>query len=311
MAATLAEAEKYTTNMVKKGVLKEIIKESPVMQEMEWIDVVGNAYQYLRESTLPTIQFYGPNEVWSESTGDVTQHTAVLRIMGGDADTDNFLKATRSNYTDLEAETVESKAKACKHTFLDAFYYGDNSTNAKQFDGVHKILDGIAAQQVHEGSGTTGSALNATNLDVTFHKIRDGKPGMMMMSRTVHSLMSQYIRTKGNMFVTDRDQYGNWISRWNGVRCEYDDFITDTEAISSGAFSAKTGGATSTIFFLRFGAKDLLGLQNGSLTTKKIGQLESKDAVRWRIRWYVSLALMRTISCARLDGIAVASAMAD
>jgi hypothetical protein len=310
MPPTLAEAEKYTTNMVKKGVLKEIIRESPVLQEMEWIDVVGNAYQYLRESTLPTIQFYAPNEVWTESTGDVTQHTAVLRIMGGDADVDNFLKATRSNYTDLEAETIESKAKAAKHTFLDAFYYGDNAANPKQFDGVHKIIASITAQQIHEGSGTTGSALNATNLDAAFHKIRDGKPRLMMMTREVHQRMAQYLRSKGNLFTTDRDKWGNWMTMWNGVRVEYDDFLTQTETITGDAYSAKTGGATSSIFLLRFGSKDLLGLQNGSLTTKKLGQLESKDAVRWRIRWYCAIALMRTISIARIDGITNV-AMAD
>src|SRR4051812_26629792 len=108
--------------MVKRGVLREIVREAPVLQEMEWIDVIGNAYQYVRQSVLPTINFYNPNEVWSESTGDWTQHTAVLRIMGGDADVDNFLKSTRSNYTDIEAETIEDKATAAKHTFMDSLY---------------------------------------------------------------------------------------------------------------------------------------------------------------------------------------------
>jgi hypothetical protein len=307
---TLAQAELHTVNMVKKGVLKEIIRESPVLQEMEWTDVVGNAYQYLRESTMASIQFYAPNEVWTESTGDVTQHTAVLRIMGGDADVDNFLKATRSNYNDLEAETVEDKAKAAKHTFLRNFYYGDNSANPKAFDGVHKLIDTITAQQVHEGSGTTGSALNSTNLDVAFKRVKDGKPGLIIMSSEIHNRVQQYLRSKNNMFTTDRDKYGNWCTRWNGVRFEYDDFLTQTETIATDKYATETGGATSSMFFLRFGQKDLLGLQNGGLTTRKIGQLESKDAVRWRIRWYVSQALMRTISICRIDGITDV-AMAD
>lgn len=310
MPITLAQASLYTTNMVKKGVLKEIIRESPVLQEMQWIDVVGNAYQYLRESTLASIQFYAPNEVWTESTGDVTQQTAVLRIMGGDADVDNFLTATRSNYSDLEAETIENKSKAAKHTFLDSFYYGDNATNPKQFDGLHKIITGITAQQIHEGVGATGSALNATNLDLAFKRVKDGKPGLIIMASEIHNRVQQYLRTKNNMFVTDRDKYGNWCTRWNGVRFEYDDFLTQTETISTDAYATKTGGATSSMWFLRFGMQDLLGLQNGGLTTKKIGQLESKDAVRWRIKWYVSQALMRTISICRLDGITDV-AMAD
>jgi len=35
--------------------------------------------------------------------------------MGGDADVDNFLKATRSNVQDLEAAVVELKAKALRN----------------------------------------------------------------------------------------------------------------------------------------------------------------------------------------------------
>lgn len=310
MPITQSQAALHTTNMVKKGVLKEIIREAPVLQDMQWIDVVGNAYQYTRQSTLPDVQFYSPNEVWTESTGDVTQHTAVLRIMGGDADVDNFLRQTRSNYTDIEAETIEDKATAAKHTAMDSIYYGDNSANPKQFDGLAKIVSTITAQQIHEGSGSTGSALNASNLDLIVHKVRAGKPQMLTMTREIHARMAQYLRAKNNLFTTDRDKYGNWMTMWNGMRVEYDDFLTQTETITSGAFSSKTGGATSSIWALRFGLKDFLGLQSGGLSTKKLGQLESKDAVRWRVKWYISCALMRTIAVGWIDGITDV-AMAD
>jgi hypothetical protein len=59
MALTLAEASAFTTNMVKKGVLKVIIKDSIVLQKMPFIEIVGNAYQYLREATLGAATFYG------------------------------------------------------------------------------------------------------------------------------------------------------------------------------------------------------------------------------------------------------------
>ena len=68
---TQAEAAKYTVNAVKKGVLEEIIKDSVVLQNLPFIDVVGNAYQYLRENTLGTNNFYSPNELWSEDSGEI------------------------------------------------------------------------------------------------------------------------------------------------------------------------------------------------------------------------------------------------
>ena len=51
--------------------------------------------------------------------------TAALKIMGGDADVDNFLQATYADPNDLEAEVIASRASAVAHKFLDAFYNGD------------------------------------------------------------------------------------------------------------------------------------------------------------------------------------------
>jgi hypothetical protein len=60
--------------------------------------------------------------------------------MGGDADMDNFLKATRSNLQDLETAVIELKAKALKDKFEETFIYGD-SVDTKQFDGLRKLID--------------------------------------------------------------------------------------------------------------------------------------------------------------------------
>lgn len=304
MATTLTEAQKYTTNMVKKGVLMEIVKDSIVMQKLPFIDVVGNAYQYLRETTLPTAEFYNPNEVWAESTGQVTQKTAGIKILGGDADLDNFLKATRSDKTDLAAETVQQKAKAVKHTFLSKFYYGDSSANTKEFDGVHVILNGadMTNQVVHEGAGAVGAALKASDLDLAIDKVLDGPPDCMVMTRAIRRRVKQYLRSKVNVEV-DFGSYSQNVATWNDVPVSYDDFLLQTETIAAGAYTSSTGGATSTLFLLRFGPKDLCGLQNGGLETLKIGQVELKDAIRWRIRWYVGMALFRSIAMGGIDGI--------
>ena len=87
---------------------------------------------------MPDIDFYDVGHTWTESTPTFEQKNANLKIMGGDADVDNFLKATRSNIQDLEAAVVELKAKALKNKFEDTFIYGDSVSNAKQSDGLRK-----------------------------------------------------------------------------------------------------------------------------------------------------------------------------
>ncbi len=97
MALTLAEAAKLSNDLLLAGVIESIIKESPVLQALPFIEIVGDA--------------------WAESTPTFTQITTALTILGGDADVDNYLKATRSNVQDLEAAVVELKAKALRDKF--------------------------------------------------------------------------------------------------------------------------------------------------------------------------------------------------
>ena len=36
---------------------------------------------------------------------------------------------------------------------------------------------------------------------------------------------------------------------------------------------------------------------------ERVGNLETKDAVRWRIKWYVGLAVFSDLSLAQLTGV--------
>jgi hypothetical protein len=234
--------------------------------------------------------------------------TAGITILGGDADVDNFLKATRADKTNFEAQTIDNKAKAVRHTFLDYFYYGDTATAPKSFDGLHLLVE--SARQVHEGSGATGSALNMSNLDEAIDLVLDGRPDWMIMPKAIRRRIKQYITTSGAIALTNKDDFGNRVMEYDGVDIHVDDFLGLVETISSGAYTEKTGGATASIFLGRFGTKDILGLQNGGLEVKALGQLDNKDAKRWRVKWYCGLALMRTFSLVRIDGITNVAAVA-
>ena len=41
----------------------------------------------------------------------------------------------------------------------------------------------------------------------------------------------------------------------------------------------------------------------GLIQVEDVGTPETKDAGRWRVKWYVSVALFSTLALARLDGI--------
>ena len=141
MALTLAEGAKLSNDILLQGVIEETIYDSPILQRLPFIEVVGNALTYNRENALPSIDFYSVGDTWVESAPTFSQITATLRIMGGDADVDNYIKGTRSNVQDIEAAVIALKAKALAHKFDEMFIYGDHTTNPNEFDGIRLTLD--------------------------------------------------------------------------------------------------------------------------------------------------------------------------
>jgi len=304
MALTLAEAAKLSNDILLQGVVETIVKDSPTLQQLPFIEIVGNGLTYNQEKTLPTIDFYDVGDTWAESTPTFEQKTANLKIMGGDADVDNFLKATRSNIQDLEAAVIELKTKALRRKFEETFIYGDSVTNTKQFDGLRKLIDTTTASDQVIAMGATGATLTLAKLDELIDTVRGGKPDMLLMSRRSRRKINALVRASGGMMETDRDKWGNFIQLWDGIPIGVSDWILDTHVLTGGVETATTDGTCSTIYATQFGEGGLCGLTSpGHLQVEPIGSLETKDASRTRIKWYVSLALFSTIKAAVLIGV--------
>ena len=52
MALTLEEAAKLSNDMLMQGVVETIVKESPILQRMPFIEIVGNGLTYNQVATI-------------------------------------------------------------------------------------------------------------------------------------------------------------------------------------------------------------------------------------------------------------------
>ncbi len=52
MALTLAEASKLSNDMLMQGVVETIVKESPILQRLPFVEIVGNGLTYNQYRTL-------------------------------------------------------------------------------------------------------------------------------------------------------------------------------------------------------------------------------------------------------------------
>ncbi|MCX5999389.1 MAG: phage major capsid protein [Chloroflexi bacterium] len=291
MALTLVEGSKLSNDALLQGVIETIVKDSPVLQLLPFVDIVGNSLGYNRENALPSVTFHAVGDDWAESTPTFTHKTATLAIMGGDADVDHYLQQTRSNINDIQQEVIALKAKAMRHKFEDTFINGDTSVDTNAFDGIDKLT--IDDQKI--SMGTNGGTLTIAKLDEMVDRVRGGKPTCLLMSRRSRRKLKALMEALSIVEV-GQDQFGNTVTLYNGIPVAVNDWVSD-------ALTMGTSTDCSTVYAVQLGEDGVCGLHNGGIQVEVIGAVSNKNATRTRLRWYCAIALFSTVRLAKLVGV--------
>lgn len=299
---TLAQAQNFTQAKLVKGVMLGVVTVSDVLKVLPFEDIEGNGLSYNRESTLPTFAFYNRVDDIVMSDLVTTNQTAALKILAGGVDISKFDEKVYSDKNNQKAIQLDAQTKSLARTFEDNFFYGDDSVDSKSFDGLHALVD--SSMQINQGSGSTGAALSANNLDKAIDYVKQfGQPNAIFMNRNIRRRLGQYVRANNASFSLDRDEFGYQYTSYGGVRIVESDWLTQTETIASGAYSAKTGGATTSVFVAYLGPKAVHGIQNGGIQVDPVGRLENKLADRYHVYWFCGMVLYSVFALARIDGI--------
>lgn len=311
MATTLSEYAKLSNDVLYQGIIETIVRDSPILQMMPFIEIVGNALTYNRERTAPAAKFYAVGgEIDAPGSFEFDQLTATLKILVEDADVDNYVKGTRSNVMDIEAAVLELAARAVKQKFEETFIYGTTTDflgmagDAAAFDGIIRLIDTSqpGSQVVTMGGG--GGALTLSKLDELVDAVKPGKPDLLLMSKRSRRKLQALVRASGSYLETEKNSFGEYIQLYNGIPVGVSDYISDTHTLSSGYETAVAGGQCSTIYALKFGEGAVCGIQGpGGLQVEPIGSLESYDATRTRIKWYCGIADFSRLARAALIGV--------
>jgi len=145
MSLTLIEASRLATDVLKKGLIESVVMDSPVLQQLPFIEVVGNALRYNREKFPPPGGWYAPQAPWDPATAqEFEPMEAIVGILGQDADVDQYLRSTRANVQDIEAIAIAQAAKGIRNSFEDMFINGDPGVTPNQPAGLRTLIGGQA-----------------------------------------------------------------------------------------------------------------------------------------------------------------------
>lgn len=302
MALTLVEAAKLETgDVVRQAIIELYAGSSAVLQNLPFESIAGNALKYNREESLPGVGFRGVNESYTPSTGILNPLTEALVIAGGDLDVDKFITDTMGMNQRSVHEAM--KIRALSLAWTKTFIKGDNQSDPRQFDGLQART--VGSQLVAAGSTANGTALSLSKLDEAIDQTLN--PTHLLMSKAMRRRLTQASRnyTIGGFLTTTVDAFGKPVDMYQGIPIMTVDLDNTGTAILPFTEAATSGTATaSSIYVLSMGNDGVLGLQNGGIDVRDMGELQTAPVFRTRVEWYNGFGVFNGRAVTRLWSIA-------
>lgn len=297
MPLLTAEAAKLAVEDRQRGVIEEIIDKDELFALVPFTRSNDKTYSYVREKTISGGDWYSAYEDIEESAATFDPVNTTLKVLAGQVDIDNFTAEVQSALNDQVSIQIAAKAKGIGRQFRDVLVNGDTAVNAKQFDGLKKLV--VSSQTLW--AGTNGGAISYSALDELKDAVKLGADCLMMREGTWRAIRALNRLMGGNVAETVMiENFGQPVKAYDGVPVIINNFLPTNEVRGDAT-------ATTSIYALRLNEADgfhgLFGGESAGVRLEEIGTLEGRDAKRWRLKWYCGAALKATHAVARLGGI--------
>lgn len=292
------EADKLSNDMLRAGVLENIITSDELFGIFPFIPVNGRTYRYNRELTLGSVSFLDVGDTVTENAATFTEVSTPLKRIIGDVDVDEFLESVESDTVDQASVQIAKKAKVVGRKFADKLINGDTGSDPKEFDGILVLCP--AGQKF--AVATNGAPLTFDFLDQLIDLVKIGATRVFIMnSRTRRSFMS-LVRGLGGTTPESIQLpgIGAPVVAYRGIPILKNDFqpINETQGTESAATTVSLLGLDEDE-----GLTGLMAQAQAGIEVEDVGPVQTKDARRWRVKWYVSLALQSELAIACAVGI--------
>lgn len=305
MALTLIEAAKLNPGeVIKNAIIEMYAGSSSILMALPFENIEGNALKYNREGSLPGIGFRGVNEAYTASTGILNPLTEALVIAGGDLDVDKFIIDTMGANQRTVQEAM--KVRALSLAWTQNFIKGDTASDPREFDGLQTRV--VGDQKIAAGSTANGTALSLAKLDEAIDQTMNATHLVMSKAMARKFSAAARLSTVGGYVTYTPDALGRRIMQYNDLPILTVDLDNTGTAILPFTEAATSGTATATsIYVVSMGSDSLVGLQNGGMDVRDLGELQTSPLFRTRVEWYNGLAVYNGRAVTRLWSIADAA----
>jgi hypothetical protein len=299
---TLHEASKLVDGDLKRQAIIEMFAGSTdLMGALPLMDIPGNSYSYAQEAKLPAVGFRGYNQGYNASAGVINPQSETLRIAGGELDVDTALVKTHGETVRTRHEAMQVKAMGAKITA--AFINGD-SRDGVSFDGLRVRVNGYQLLEANLNNAGANGALSLATLDEAIDRVDN--PTHLVMSKRMRNLLSQAAKDKdvGGNLLFAKDDFGRRVGFYNDLPILVTEDDEQGNRIIDFNEAGPAGGANcQSLYVCSFGDGKIVGLQNGTMDVRDLGEIDALPVYRTRVEWLVAMAVMHGKAVSRVWGI--------
>lgn len=303
---TLAEAQKDAENggLVEKAiVIEQFRRNSDVLDAMRFDPMMGSAYQFHRESALPSTAFRGLNEDFTPNQGVLSPQVEAVKICGGQIKVDRAM--FKMHGPGAYARQRNMKTKAITRKITTNIIQGDATSDGREFDGLAARIPIGDDHALSNGSTSGGDALSLANLNQAIYDMT-AEPTHLLMNRRLKARLidAAASTTVGGYITHTKDEMGREVTMYAGlpILSGYppslsDDFLPFTEAATGG------GATASSIYIVSIREDGLHMLQVGDLDVLEPQRVSEGVGITQDIEWLLLMAIEDQFAVTRLHSI--------
>lgn len=314
MGMTLADLAMLEERKLRRGVLANVAKASPVFSRIPWETGSGLNVTIVEVASLPAIHHRLIGGSATETKGRVSQRVFGMKIISDKITTDRQLLDEPNLIQDPRALEVDLYTKSLAYEGTYYFINGDAATTPEEPSGLSWYFTNdprLANQDINAGGldVDANDAAMHTFLDYihdALSRLDGGEADLIVCNRQTLLKMQSIFRRQKLMDVT-KDQFDRRVDTFMGIP------VVDAGVRAAGArlrdetnysIISKASGKNE-IYFIRFGPQYVTGIQKKPLEVKYLGESNATpESVLTFIEWaYNPCCIMNPYGVARIRNL--------
>lgn len=272
-------AGRLSAESTERAVIEYMADKDELFALLPFTRSATNIYSWYRTGDVPTASVVDPYGIIPEVDviGTVMQNK--ISMIAADVVVYNFEATAVEQLVDRVLEKTLAASEAITRAYKRLFIRGDSAANPNEFDGLDKFVD----PDMVVDAGPGGAPISFQLLDQLLEKFPAGaEPTAIIVHPRTYLSIKDLLRT---LFVRPEEvmlpNFGRPVIAYNGIPILKNEYIPVTN-----------DGLTS-VYAVRLGQTAVHGVymgDNAGVVIEEVGRLENKDARKWRLKWYVSMA---------------------